>query len=74
MVDQQLRDSDMIYFCQPEIIRKCLVEDLKRYSFIRENDADGGTETYSIALSRLDIFFESFDPTLDEGQVINEFR
>jgi len=57
VVDKELRNNDIIFFCQPEIIRKCLVEDLKKFAFIRENDADDGIETYSIALSRLDIFF-----------------
>jgi hypothetical protein len=52
----RLKDSDIIFFAQPEIIRKCLVEDIKRFGYVRENEADDNTETYSIALSRLEVF------------------
>lgn len=52
----RLKDTDLIFFCQKEVIRKCLVEDLKKYGFIRENLSDNRTKTYSIALSRLEVF------------------
>lgn len=55
-VIDSLKDNDLVFFAQPDIIRKCLVEDIKKYGFIRENIADNKTMTYSIALSRLEIF------------------
>lgn len=55
-VIDKLKDTDLIFFTQPETIRKCLVEDIKKYGFIRENQTDNKTKTYSIALSRLEVF------------------
>lgn len=55
-VVDRLRDTDVIFFAQPDIIRKCLVEDMKKFGFIRQNIADNKTQTYSISISKLEVF------------------